>query len=609
MTSGSPPLSDEEMRRTWALVDILTSVKRSANHPPPTAELIRRKFDALSLPALDTLSVLVDHTIAERHCRLAQSHVFGMERAVRSFREETAAEVAHAHACNSVVSDATVKTFSLETTSIVHRGSEHLAVARERGIPMSPIATDRHAQAMAALASGDSKSKALEILGVDGAHIPRGGGFVSSSGLLTGAACCIELMCRLDLLRGDFCCGICHRIVSANELVICRRCGDQLLCKGCLNGEGYARHLTNECRRVRAMVRGMAQSLVPHLRQSMRQVAVVRVNGHGLIVPMHITSIASPLIPSSLSEALSRCSNVVPHLAVAVHWRLLVSFLADQEGDGQEAINYEGVHHVQAADLWQAAQADEQPTSRGAPRLLPSERRRLQKEAKAAEKRAKEEARAAAEAAAVTEANAVLERQSARPDATSAMLTSVLLKRGGTASPEVVARTRAKRDSLKAIERDARKPAKAKLEDHNVAIQIRFDGDLSDARLVAAALLLQRRARTWLRCRKKLRRKQRSRAAKLIQHSVRTWLLLGAVAKPAASITATGEEPESPEPKPPRPASTNLVTNECAICLDDDAEYAVVPCGHRCLCENCSKAVSQCPVCRGAIAAVLRVFV
>ena len=192
MTSGSQPLSDEGMRRTWALVDLLTSVKRSANHPPPTAEFIRRKFDALSLPALDTLSVLVDHTIAERHCRLAQSHVFGMERAVRSFREETAAEVAHAHACNSVVSDATVKTVSLQTTSIVYRGSEHLAVARERGIPMCPIATDRHAQAMAALASGYSKSEALEILGVDDVHIPKDGGFVSARGTCQQAVCAHE---------------------------------------------------------------------------------------------------------------------------------------------------------------------------------------------------------------------------------------------------------------------------------------------------------------------------------------------------------------------------------------------------------------------------------
>ena len=124
----------------------------------------------------------------------------------------------------------------------------------------------------------------------------------------------------------------------------------------------------------------------------------------------------------------------------------------------------------------------------------------------------------------VAEANAVLERQAARPDATAAILTSVLLKRGGTASPEVVARTRAKRDSLKAAEMRARKPVKAMPKERNAAERLRTDGDLTDARL-AAALLLQRCARTWLRCRKKLRRKQRSRAAKLIQRSVRTWLL------------------------------------------------------------------------------------
>ena len=50
MTPRSQRLSDEQMRRTWALIDILTSLKRRANHhPPPTAELIRRKFAALLL--------------------------------------------------------------------------------------------------------------------------------------------------------------------------------------------------------------------------------------------------------------------------------------------------------------------------------------------------------------------------------------------------------------------------------------------------------------------------------------------------------------------------------------------------------------------------------
>ena len=97
MASGSQPLSDEQMRRTWALVDLLTSLKRRANHhPPPTAELIRRKFDTLPMAALDTLSILVDQTIAEQHGRLGQGMVCGMARAVRSFPEATAAEVAYA---------------------------------------------------------------------------------------------------------------------------------------------------------------------------------------------------------------------------------------------------------------------------------------------------------------------------------------------------------------------------------------------------------------------------------------------------------------------------------------------------------------------------------
>ena len=139
------------MRRTWALVDLLTSLKRRANHPPPTAELIRRKFDTLPMPALDTLSILVDHTIAEQHGRLSPSQVCGMARAVRSFPEDTAAEVAYAHACGKVVSDATVKAASRQTSHLLRVGFEHLAVARQRGIPLCPIATDRHANALAHL--------------------------------------------------------------------------------------------------------------------------------------------------------------------------------------------------------------------------------------------------------------------------------------------------------------------------------------------------------------------------------------------------------------------------------------------------------------------------
>ena len=130
MASGSQPFSDEQMRRTWVLVDILTSLKRRSNHPPPTAELIRRKFDTLPMPALDTLSILVHQTIADQHGRLSPSQVCGMARAVRSFPEDTAAEVAYAHACGKVVSDKTVEAARVQTSHLLRIDFEHLALAR-----------------------------------------------------------------------------------------------------------------------------------------------------------------------------------------------------------------------------------------------------------------------------------------------------------------------------------------------------------------------------------------------------------------------------------------------------------------------------------------------
>ena len=131
----------------------------------------------------------------------------------------------------------------------------------------------------------------------------------------------------------------------------------------------------------------------------------------------------------------------------------------------------------------------------------------------------------------MAEADAVLERQSARPDATSAMLTSVLAKRESAASLEVVARVRARRDSLKADERRARKPDKMRAEQKPT--------ERVPDTLLAAALHIQQYARAWLRRRTKARRKQRSQAAKHMQSSVRTWLLSRDTSPVMSSIPAT----------------------------------------------------------------------
>ena len=85
------------MRRTWSVVDVLTALKRNTNHRP-TAALIRRKVDALSLPALDKLGCLVDLTILQRHGHyLSTRHYHGFQLAINSFPDQTATEVALVH--------------------------------------------------------------------------------------------------------------------------------------------------------------------------------------------------------------------------------------------------------------------------------------------------------------------------------------------------------------------------------------------------------------------------------------------------------------------------------------------------------------------------------
>jgi len=56
----------------------------------------------------------------------------------------------------------------------------------------------------------------------------------------------------------------------------------------------------------------------------------------------------------------------------------------------------------------------------------------------------------------------------------------------------------------------------------------------------------------------------------------------------------------------------NLEVKECVICTDNETTHIVVPCGHKCLCEDCSKSfpmqMMKCPMCRVDIGSVIRVF-
>ena len=77
MESQAPGLSREDLQAAWSVIKVLTSLKRR-NSQPPTAALIRRKIDALSLPALDRLAFSVGLAIAETHGRLRVDQVGGL---------------------------------------------------------------------------------------------------------------------------------------------------------------------------------------------------------------------------------------------------------------------------------------------------------------------------------------------------------------------------------------------------------------------------------------------------------------------------------------------------------------------------------------------------
>ena len=47
---------------------------------------------------------------------------------------------------------------------------------------------------------------------------------------------------------------------------------------------------------------------------------------------------------------------------------------------------------------------------------------------------------------------------------------------------------------------------------------------------------------------------------------------------------------------------------QCAICMQNEANAAIIPCGHTVACVRCLEKCDKCPVCRRGIRSLLRIY-
>jgi hypothetical protein len=68
--------------------------------------------------------------------------------------------------------------------------------------------------------------------------------------------------------------------------------------------------------------------------------------------------------------------------------------------------------------------------------------------------------------------------------------------------------------------------------------------------------------------------------------------------------------PSAPTTPAPHPDAEETM---CVVCFDAPKEYAIVPCGHQCVCARCAEQLTKtrtptCPVCREPIQQTMKVF-
>jgi len=82
------------------------------------------------------------------------------------------------------------------------------------------------------------------------------------------------------------------------------------------------------------------------------------------------------------------------------------------------------------------------------------------------------------------------------------------------------------------------------------------------------------------------------------------------IAKPEENDSSSVKQSDQEAP-PGMHAHTETASDEdksCIICLENERCVALIPCGHLCLCRECSASQTKCPVCRTPIREFLRTF-
>lgn len=81
-----------------------------------------------------------------------------------------------------------------------------------------------------------------------------------------------------------------------------------------------------------------------------------------------------------------------------------------------------------------------------------------------------------------------------------------------------------------------------------------------------------------------------------------------------SEIQETGQVEVSGRPDLPPKLHSRLsftegdIKNACSVCLEQEAELLVWPCGHKCLCGSCEPRLSTCPICRVPIRGKVYVY-